>query len=106
MRATAKIIWARACCLCVLIPSTAAAQTQTTGRIAGAVRDAQDAVIVNANIKIDNYATSERRATVTDRSDDFTLTLLQPNSYELTISALGFAIAHSNNLQVNINQTT
>ncbi len=106
MRATAKIKWARACCLCVLIPSTAAAQTQTTGRIAGAVRDAQGAVIVNADIKVDNYATSERRATVTDRSGDFTLTLLRPGSYELTVSALGFAIAHSSSLRVNINQTT
>jgi len=61
-----------------LLPILAFAQTQTTGRIAGTVRDGQGAVIVNAAINVENSATGEKRATASDTSGNYALDFLPP----------------------------
>jgi len=46
----------------------ASSQTQTTGRITGTVKDAQGAVIVGAELRVENAATGDRHSAVTDSS--------------------------------------
>jgi len=55
----------------VILPILALGQTQTTGEIAGTVRDGQGAVIVNVVIQLENTATGEKRATASDTSGNF-----------------------------------
>src|SRR5262249_49800224 len=80
-------------------------QTQTTGKLAGTVRDSQGAVIVNAAITAENSDTGERRATKTDFSGDYGLTFLPPGVYDLNFSASGFSTARPSKLRVGSNQT-
>src|SRR6266852_4756447 len=89
-----------------LLPILAFAQTQTTGRIAGTVRDGQGAVIVNAAINVENSATGEKRATASDTSGNYALAFLPPGVYELTVSSPGFATGRFNNLRVGTSQIT
>jgi hypothetical protein len=50
---------------------SASSQTQTTGRIAGAVKDAQGAFIASADVVIDNRATADKHSLATDTSGNY-----------------------------------
>ena len=106
MSAGVRLLSVPASLLCALVPILAFSQTETTGRMAGTIRDAQGAVVVNSAITAKNGATGEKRATASDRSGNYVLIFLPPWAYELNVSAPGFATAHSSSLRVGINQTT
>ena len=89
-----------------LVAISAFAQTQTTGEIAGTIRDGQGAVIVNAVIQLENTATGEKRATASDSSGNYVVAFLPPGSYELNLSSPGFATGRFNRLRVGANQIT
>jgi hypothetical protein len=91
---------------CVLLPALTIAQTQTTGRITGSVRDGQGAVVVNAAIQLQNTATGEKHTTASDTSGNYALAVLQPGIYELDVSSPGFATGRFQNLRVNASQVT
>ncbi len=93
MSTVTKLVRAVAACLLAIFPIPATAQTQTTARIAGTVRDAQGAVIVKADVTAENADTGERRTVTTDESGSFVLTALPPGAYQISISAHGFASA-------------
>src|SRR5262249_27907153 len=92
--------------LFLLVPTFGLAQVQTTGGIAGTVRDAKGAVVVDAAITLENSATGEKRATASDSSGNYALTSLQPGAYELSVAVPGFALARFNSVRVGINQNT
>jgi hypothetical protein len=74
-----------------LISGTLAfAQTQTTGRIAGTVTDEQGAVIAGVEILVVSRATGERRKVITDRAGNYSVPLLLPGDYTVTVAASGF----------------
>src|SRR5512146_2506058 len=106
MATVRKTRWLRVGCLCVFISTFALSQTQTTGRIAGTVRDTQGAAVINAAVSVENSATGGRRTTAADGSGNYGVTSLPPGTYELNISAPGFAIAHFSGLRVGTNHTT
>src|SRR5215471_7650270 len=61
-----------------------------TGAITGVVRDASDAVVRGARVKVANGATGlERRATVSEQGD-YSFPALLAGDYEITIEAAGF----------------
>ena len=91
MRAAAKSRCILAACLCVLLLTFASAQTQTTGRIAGTVRDAQSAAIPKADVAAESVSTGERWTAATDGSGSFVILSLPPGSYNLRVQAQGFA---------------
>ena len=94
MRARARLAFVGTACLCTVLGVTAcSAQTQTTARLAGTVRDATGAVIVRAEVVAQNSATGEKRTATTDGSGDYVLTSLSPGTYHLRISATGFSAA-------------
>src|SRR5437588_8128314 len=69
------------------------AQSQTSGRIVGTVRDQNGERIVGASVTILNSATALERKATTDDIGTFHVSLLSPGSYCVRITALGFAPA-------------
>jgi hypothetical protein len=70
MSAATKLLQTLVLCLHVLVSLLATAQTQTTARIAGTVRDAQGAVIVRAEVVVENSATGKGPQLKTDASSN------------------------------------
>src|SRR5438132_13817133 len=57
----------------LVLSAGASPQTQTTGRITGTVKDAQGAVIVGAELRVENAATGDRHPAVTDSSGTYSI---------------------------------
>jgi Carboxypeptidase regulatory-like domain/TonB dependent receptor-like, beta-barrel/TonB-dependent Receptor Plug Domain len=92
--------------LCVFLSIFATGQTQSTGRIAGAVRDSQGAVIVGAEVVVENPATTDKRTTMSDSTGNYSASLLPPANYDLKVQAKGFTSAIFHNLSVGLTGTT
>lgn len=86
--------------LCLLICAPAHAQV-AGGTLSGTVSDASGAVIPNAQVAITNTATGVTSNAVTDSAGLFTAPNLLPGTYQVTISAPGFATQ----VQTGINLT-
>src|SRR6266581_3226085 len=106
MRATAKLLCALATYFCVCCATSSVAQTQTTGRIGGTVKDAQGAFIASADVVIENPATADQRSLVTDTSGSYSFLQLSPGYYDVTIRAHGFTPAVFHAVAVGLGQTT
>jgi len=81
-------------------------QTQTTGRIAGALHDVQRAAIAGAQIVLRNPATSARYSVGTDGTGSYSVPFLPPGSYDLSVSAHGFAAAEFRSVWIGLSETT
>ena len=66
--------------LLFLCPSSASAQSQTTGRIAGTVRDQRGALIVGANVTVSSKTTAGERQVTTDNAGNFSVPFLPPGT--------------------------
>ncbi|MEN3335039.1 MAG: hypothetical protein V7641_4404, partial [Blastocatellia bacterium] len=95
-----------ALCLVVLMAAPALAQSQTTGRIAGNVKDASGAVIVGAEVTVTNATTGEERKVATDEAGNYIVPLLAPGAYQVAITANGFKKAIYDGVRVAITETT
>jgi Carboxypeptidase regulatory-like domain len=65
-------------------------QTSTTGAVRGTVADSQGAVITGATVTVTSKATGQARTVKTDSSGQYTVGLLPPEVYTVTIEAPGF----------------
>src|SRR6266567_2494792 len=81
-------------------------QTQTTGRITGTVKDAQGAVIVGAEVSVENAATGDRHSAVTDSSGTYSILQLPPVTYVVNIRARGFSPAVFHGVAVGLAETS
>ena len=95
-----------AACVIGLASLPAFAQSQTTGRIAGTVKDQTGAVIVGAEVIASNVTTGEDRRVTTDDAGNYNLPLLPPGSYHLSITARGFKRAVFDQVRVAITETS
>jgi len=92
---------------CLLFhPFLANAQSQTTGSIAGVVKDPAGAVVAGAEVTAKNNATGEERKTVTNKMGSYAVPLLPPGVYTVTVAANGFENAVFPDLRVAITETT
>jgi hypothetical protein len=67
-------------------------QAQVAGAsLSGTVSDASGAALAGAKITIENLATGVSRDTTTDKDGFYTAPNLLPGTYEIAVSALGFA---------------
>jgi hypothetical protein len=83
------------------------AQGGATGAITGQVVDPSGAVVPGASVKIVNHATGQvARLLKTDASGSFTALLLPVATYDVTVSAPGFAQGTVNGVDVRITETT
>lgn len=81
-------------------------QSQTTGRIAGAIRDQVGAAIPGAEVVILNRATTDERRTKTNNDGNYSVSLLPPGLYLIRITASGFKKVVFDNVLVGITETT
>src|SRR5688572_10077713 len=86
--------------------SSALAQGQTTGRIAGTVKDQRGGLIVRAAVEVTSETTAEVRKVTTDDQGHYNVPLLAPGAYRITVTLPGFALAVFEPVQVVITETT
>ena len=92
--------------LILLAGSHAFSQSPTTGRIAGTVKDEQEALIADAEVVIENPATGDKRSQITDSSGNYSIVQLSPGYYEVNIRAQGFTSAVFHTVVVGLGETT
>jgi carboxypeptidase family protein/TonB-dependent receptor-like protein len=79
--------------------------SQTTGAIAGTVRDPSGAVVTGAKVVARSNATDYRRSVTTNESGEFLVPLLPPGNYEVSIEASGFRKAVFPSVTVSVTET-
>jgi hypothetical protein len=92
--------------LLALCPAVALAQSQTTGRIAGTVKDPNGARIVGAEVTVTSLATAEHRKVTTDAEGNYAVSLLASGTYRVRVAADGFNPALFDYVRVVITETT
>ena len=95
-------------CLSLLITllTVLSGDAQTSkGFITGNVADQNGAAVPNANITITNTATGTKRQTVSQENGSYRLDAIDPGTYNLEISANGFANNKNDNIVVAATQT-
>ena len=93
-------------CHLSLVTVFALAQSQTTGRIAGTVKDQHGAVITGAKVTVTSLATAEQRKDTTDDAGNYAVLLLPPGTYRVSITANGFKKADVGSVRVVITETS
>jgi len=63
---------------------------QLTGTLSGTVYDVSGAVVPKATVTMRNVASGDARTSVSNDSGYFTITAIQPGTYDITVSAAGF----------------
>src|SRR2546421_12134344 len=96
----------RASLLSTLCTAATVAQSPTTGRIAGTLKDPNGARIVGAQVIITSNATAEQRRVTSDDQGNYSASLLSPGTYVVRIAARGFAPALFTPVPVIITETT
>jgi hypothetical protein len=90
--------------LCLLCSETAFAQT--TGRIAGTVRDQSGAVIANTQVTVTQIATGAVRRATSSEAGIYEVPLLAPGIYRVSVAAPGLRTALFESVKVTITETT
>jgi len=87
------------------ILSLPASAQNATGTLVGHVKDATGAIIPNADVTITNVGTQEARNVTTNEAGDYTVPLLKPGSYQVSVSAPGFKKETTSGIVLNVDQT-
>jgi iron complex outermembrane receptor protein len=90
---------------CAAMPGSLAAQNSTGGSITGSVTDPSGRALQNVIVIARNQATRHEQDGTSGDQGGFTLTNLPAGTYDLTISAPGFATMLRNNIQISAGQT-
>lgn len=88
------------------LSAMAFAQSTVTGGISGKVTDPQGAVIPNASVTAVNTGTSQETTVTAESDGGFRLSNLQPGTYNIKISASGFADFVQDAVVVEVGQVT
>ncbi len=80
-------------------------QTSTTGAIRGTVTDPQGALLPTGTITVKSVGTSAVRTVMTGKDGQYTVGLLPPGVYDVTIAAPGFKTENPGQITVNVTET-
>jgi hypothetical protein len=89
----------------IMMTPFALTQTSTTGAIRGTVTDPQGAVIASATVTVTSQGTAAVRTVVTDKAGQFTVGLLPPGDFTVTIAAPGFKTDNPGAITVTVTET-
>ena len=92
--------------LLALCTPSAFAQSQTTGRVAGNIKDPNGARIVGASVTVTSLATAEERKVTTDTEGNYAVLMLSPGTYCMSVTANGFKKAEIESVRVIITETS
>lgn len=90
----------------LVLSASSFAQTQTTGHIAGTVKDRNGSVIIGAAVTVVSKATGDERKVITDGMGTYTVPLLPPGTYRVEFAADNFSTKLFDTVQVAITETT
>jgi hypothetical protein len=82
------------------------ASGQTTGRIAGAVKDPSGGLVAQANVRVINKSTNETWNAATDQEGTYSFFLLPPGLYRIEVAATGFKTLVLTDVVARITETT
>jgi hypothetical protein len=88
----------------VLILASSGFGQQTTAQINGTVIDSQGAAVVNADIAVTELGTGLTRTTVSSAAGTYSLPLLPPGTYNLSVKAKGFATVEQKEVSLVVGQ--
>lgn len=77
----------------------------TAGSIVGTVKDPSGAVIADAAVTVKNIATNASRKVQTNTAGDYSVPLLPPGEYEVSVEQPGFRSSVSGSIPLEVNQT-
>ena len=89
----------------VLFAPSLLAQSAGTGALTGAVTDPTSAVVPNVTVTLTNTDTNQARVAVTAADGSYKFSLLQPGTYRVRFSAVGFKTAEVPLVTVNVTET-
>ncbi len=87
----------------VLFSGRAIAQN-ASGTIVGHLKDPNGAAIVSAKVSVTNQDTRDVRTVSTNEAGDYTVSLLQPGRYQVTVTAAGFKSETQAGIVLNVDQ--
>src|SRR6185503_12900608 len=93
-------------CIVILVLMGFASNTfaqDVTARIDGQVTDPNGAVVLNATVTLTNTKTGEVRTAQSNDTGGYTLTQIQPGTYDLSVKAQGFKESLSRALELSVN---
>lgn len=82
------------------------ASGQTTGRIAGVVKDPSGGLVAQANVRVINKSTNETWNAATDQEGTYSFFLLPPGLYRIEVAATGFKTLVLTDVVARITETT
>lgn len=89
-----------------ILLSNARLSAQTSlGNIVGTITDQSSAAVVSSPVTVVNTATNETRTATSNSSGNYTVALLPPGTYDVTVAAPGFKTAVIRHLQLGVEQT-
>src|ERR1700729_1272938 len=94
--------------LCAFLMSVPAwGQTQAVNaQLSGTITDPNKAPVPGAQVTLSNSETGFRRQFTTGESGQYTITLIPPGHYELTVEKQGFALAHVPSVVLEVGQSS
>jgi hypothetical protein len=78
---------------------------QLTAQISGTITDASGAVVPSADVTVTGEATGLKRDVKTNQAGIFTVPLLQPGEYRVSVQAAGFRGVSRSGIQLQVAQT-
>jgi hypothetical protein len=88
-----------------LVTGAGAAMAQQSTQITGRITDQSDAVVAGAEVAVTNTDTGIRRATTSNELGYYTVPLLQPGPYRLSIKRQGFRTLNRTGIILEAEQT-
>ena len=104
-RAAAVAVLGMAVCAMTLLAPGAAAQTPTTGAVAGVVLDPSGAVVPKAEVQLVNVDTNGTAKQITNDAGQFVFPGLMPGTYNITVKSPGFRTTSVGSLVVEVNKS-
>lgn len=89
---------------CAFFPSKAAAQ-QITATVTGTITDQNGAIVPDAAVTVTSIETGLAKNTTTNNSGNYTVTFLQPGTYNITVNKSGFEQTVRENIKLEVAQT-
>ena len=104
MKQCARLLLAISLCIAAAALSSTPAYAQggrTSTSLSGTVTDASGAVIPGATIAVKNNATATEFHATSNESGSFTVPSVEPGSYTVTVTLMGFKTAVLNDVRIN-----
>src|SRR5579864_2763782 len=83
----------------------ALAQVRTTGQLTGTVSDPSGALLPGVNVTVRDPTTGITQSANSNEQGQYVFPTLQPGTYELTVTAAGFATAIYNDILIEAGRT-